>query len=304
MEHYYLCPKCRSKTLLLQCNTCGYEIPFINLIYRFCSDASVKLDGDKQYIGYDNIGEDFEPEVTYWDANNTERYGVYAACSDLIAKNFGTEINVLDLGAGLGTASIPLAKNGIYTIAADISAVMLDTAAKRAKGLYNNLILAQMNAYDIMLPDDSMDIVIENAMIHLVDEPELVIKEIFRVLKPGGKLIRFGSPRMPMTKDESEQNKHCNAVLSDISDYYYKYLESHNYQSTAFNIDYRTVLLQYFESPYNEVAEDFEEVFTDKMKFRLSDLKLPRYGYMKRQTKDAMFRRKNSEDATISTTRL
>lgn len=81
MEHYYLCPKCKSKTLLPQCNTCGYEIPFINLIYRFCSDASVKLDGDKQYIGYDNIGEDFEPEVTYWDANNTERYGVYAACS-------------------------------------------------------------------------------------------------------------------------------------------------------------------------------------------------------------------------------
>lgn len=63
MEHYYLCPKCRSKTLLPQCNTCGYEIPFINLIYRFCSDASVKLDGDKQYIGYDDIGEDFEPEV-------------------------------------------------------------------------------------------------------------------------------------------------------------------------------------------------------------------------------------------------
>lgn len=269
MEHYYLCPKCRSKTLLPQCNTCGYKIPFINLIYRFCSDASVKLDGDKQYIGYDNIGEDFEPEVTYWDANNTERYGVYAACSDLIAKKFGTEISVLDLGAGLGTASIPLAKNGIYTIAADISAVMLDTAAKRAKGLYNNLILAQMNAYDIMLPDDSMDIVIENAMIHLVDEPELVIKEIFRVLKPGGKLIRFGSPKMPVTKDESEQNKHCNAVLSDISDYYYKYLENHNYQSTAFNIDYRTVLLQYFESPYNEVAKGFEEVFTDKMKFRL-----------------------------------
>ncbi|MCQ2735516.1 MAG: class I SAM-dependent methyltransferase [Alphaproteobacteria bacterium] len=285
MEHYYLCPKCRSKTLLTHCNTCGYEIQLINSIYRFCNDASVKLEGDKQYIGYDDIGENFEPEVTYWDANSTERYGVYAACGDLIAKKFGTKINILDLGAGLGTASIPLAKNGIYTIAVDISAVMLDTAAKRAKGLYNNLILAQMNAYDIMLPDNSMDIVVENAMIHLVNEPELVIKEISRVLKPGGKLIRFGSPGMPITKEESEQNKHCNAVLSDISDHYYNYLEGHNYQSTAFNVDYRTVLLQYFESPYNEIAEGFEEVFTDKMKFRLHRMKTGAHSDLQRTPK-------------------
>lgn len=273
MDHYYLCPECRTKTILPVCKTCGYEIPLIRSIYRFCNDDSVKLEGDKQYIGYDNIGENFEPEITYWDANNTDRYGVYAACSDLVAKKFGTDISVLDLGAGLGSASIPLAKNGIYTIAADISAVMLDTAAKRAKGRYDNLILTQMNAYDIMLPDNSIDIVVENAMIHLVNEPELVIKEIARVLKPGGKLIRYGSPGMPLTREELEQNKYCNTVLSDISDYYYDYLESHNYQSTAFNVDYRTVLLQYFEPPYNEIAEGFTEVFNEKMKFRLHRMK-------------------------------
>ena len=273
MEHYYLCPKCKAKTLLPRCNACGYEIPLINEIYRFCHDASVKLEGEKQYIGYDDIGEDFEPEVTYWDVNNTNRYGVYAACGDLIAKKFGTKITVLDLGAGLGTASIPLAKNGIYTIAADISAVMLGTAAKRAKGLYDNLILAQMNAYDMMLPDNSIDIVVENAMLHLVGEPELVIKEIVRVLKPDGKLIRYGSPGLPLTKEEVKQSRLCNAVLSDVSDYYYHYLENHDYQSTVFNVDHSTVLLQYFESPYNEIAEGFTEVFTDKMKFRLHRMK-------------------------------
>ncbi len=285
MEQYYLCPKCKSKILLPSCNTCGYEIPLIDSIYRFCGDASVKLEGDKQYIGYDDIGENFEPEVTYWDANNTERYGVYTACGDLIAKKFGTEIIVLDLGAGLGTASIPLAKNGIYTIAADISAVMLGTAAKRAKGRYRNLVLAQMNAYDIMLPDNSTDIVIENAMMHLVDEPKLVIKEIVRVLKPGGKLIRYTSPGMTLAQEEIAQNKYCNTVLSDISDYYYKYLERHNYESTVFNIDYRTVLLQYFESPYSEVAEGFEEVFTDKMKFRLHKMKTGAHSDLQRTSK-------------------
>ena len=155
--------------LLPACGSCGYELPLINSIYRFCDDISLKLDGSQKYIGYDGIGEDFEPEITYWDANNTERYGVYVACADLIADKFGTEISVLDLGAGLGTAAIPLARNGIYTIAADISTVMLSTAAKRAGGQYDNLILVQMNAYDIMLPSESIDIVVENAMLHLVD---------------------------------------------------------------------------------------------------------------------------------------
>lgn len=273
MKQYYLCPKCRSEMLLPVCGSCGYEIPSVNSIYRFCDNTSLKLDGSQKYIGYDGIGEDFEPEITYWDANNTECYGVYAACGDLIADKFGTEISVLDLGAGLGTAAIPLAKSGIYTIAADISAVMLSTAARRAKGQYDNLILAQMNAYDIMLPSGSIDIVVENAMLHLVNEPELVIKEMSRVLKPGGKLIRYGSVGLALTKEEKEQNKYCNSVLSDIGNYYYKYLESHNYQSTAFNVDCRTSLLQYFEPPYNEIAEGFEEVFTDKMKFRLHRMK-------------------------------
>lgn len=273
MEHYFLCPECRKKTLLPVCEFCGYEIPRINSIYRFCNDIPIKLDGDKQYIGYDFIGEDFEPEVTYWDANNTERHGVYAACGELIAKKFGTDISVLDLGAGLGSATIPVAKSGIYTIAADISSVMLNTIEKRAKGRYTNLVLAQMNAYDIMLPDNSIDIVVENAMLHLVDKPELVLKEIVRVLKPSGRLIRYRSPGMSLTSEESAQNAYCNTVLSDISGHYYKYLEDNQYRSTVFNVDYSDIFNRYFYPPYNEIAEGFVEVFTEKMKFRLHRLK-------------------------------
>ena len=90
---------------------------------------------------------------------------------------------------------------------------------------------------------------------------------------------------MPITNEELEQNKYCNAVLSDISDYYYNYLENHNYQSTEFNVDYRAVLLQYFESPYNEMAEGFEEVFTDKMKFRLHRMKTGAHSDLQRTPK-------------------
>ena len=73
MEHHFLCPKCRIKTVLPACNNCGYEIPQIKSIVHFCDGTSVKLEGEKQYIGYDNIGEDFEPEITYASFCNVEQ---------------------------------------------------------------------------------------------------------------------------------------------------------------------------------------------------------------------------------------
>lgn len=62
-----------------------------------------------------------------------------------------------------------------------------------------------MNAYYTPLADNSVDIVIENAMLHLVDNPGKVISEIVRVLKPDGKLIRYGSYGQPLTDEEAEK---------------------------------------------------------------------------------------------------
>lgn len=273
MKHRFLCPNCQTEISLPVCHACGYRISQKGSIYFFCNDAGVKLEGEDQYIGYDNIGEDFEPTVVYYDANNVERYGVYEACGDLIAKTFGNDIAVLDLGAGLGTASIPLAKNGIYTIAADISDVMLSTAEKRAKGRFDNLILARMNAYELMLPDNSVDIVVENAMLHLVDHPEKVIREIVRVLKPGGKLIRYDSPGQALSEEEWKLNAHCNEILSDISTQYDLYLSNHHIEQIWFDNHFQDVIATYFEQPYSKIAEGFTEVFVDKLKFRLYRLK-------------------------------
>ena len=46
------------------------------------------------------------------------------------------------------------------------------------------------------------------------------------------------------------------------------------------------VLLQYFESPYNEIAEVFEEVFIDKMKFRLHRMKTGAHSDLQRTPKE------------------
>ncbi len=273
MNNIFLCPKCKNALDDFKCISCGYAVPQINSIRQFCEDPPIKLDGENKYIGYDGIGEDYEPAVIYWDANNTERYGIYAPCGDLIARKFGRNITVLDLGAGLGTASIPLAKNGIFTIAADISNVMLSTAVRRAGGRFDNLIFARMNAYEIMLADKSVDIVVENSMLHLVDHPERVLEEIVRVLKPEGCFIQYGSYGLPISEEEAEQNNYCNSVLSDISDRYLSYLNEHGYQRIRFENNLSDIIGRYFKPPYKEIAEGFSEIFTDKLKFRLHRLK-------------------------------
>lgn len=269
----FTCPKCKSTLTSFHCPECGYDVPQINSILQFCDDPPVKLDGKNKYIGYDNIGEDFDPAVTFWNTNTTERYGVYEACGDLIAKKFGTNISVLDLGAGLGTASLPLAKNGIFTIAGDISNVMLQTAVKRADGKLCNLICARMNAYDIPLADNSVDIVVENALLHLVDEPEGVIREIVRVLKPNGCLIRYGSYSQPLNEEEAQKNSYCNSILSSISDVFYETLHKLGYEGIWFDNHFTDIIPRYFDKPYNIVDNNFSEVFTDKLKFRLHRLK-------------------------------
>jgi ubiquinone/menaquinone biosynthesis C-methylase UbiE len=269
MTNIFICPKCKIKLNSFKCTSCGYEVPQINCVYQFCEDPAFKLEGDNKYIGYDEIGENFEPAITYWNANNTKRYGVYDACGDLIAKKFSKDISILDLGAGLGTASIPLAKNSMFTIAADISNVMLSTAVKRADGQYNNLICARMNAYDLMLDNSSVNIVVENAMIHLVDNPKGVLREIVRVLKPSGCLVRYGSYAQPLNEEEAKKNVYCNSVLSSISDVFYNKLTELGYKDIWFDNHANELTAEYFESPYNEVAEGFSEIFTEKLKFRL-----------------------------------
>lgn len=271
-DQIFLCPICGTVAILPKCIACGYDIPCTNSVWCFCDALAVKLDGDDKYIGYDNIGLNFEPNAVF-DGNTYAQYGVFNACGDLIAKLYGTNITVIDVGAGLGTASIPLAKNGINVIATDISAVMLKYAAERAEGRYHNLTFAQMNAYDLKIADSSVDIVVENAMLHLVDNPKKVLQEIQRVLKPSGLLIRYGSYNLPITEEQAKKNYACSAAVTDISDKYYEYLNEHNFEPIWFDNHFSDIIGNYFEEPKKFIAEGFSEVFADKMKFRMHRLK-------------------------------
>ncbi len=89
----------------------------------------------------------------------------------------------LDLGCGTGNYTLELERRGFDVIGLDASEGMLKIA--RSKGL--NCIKG--NAYSLPFPDETFDLVLSVTMFEFIHGPERVLREIHRVLKPGGEVL-------------------------------------------------------------------------------------------------------------------
>jgi SAM-dependent methyltransferase len=97
---------------------------------------------------------------------------------------------VLDLGSGAGLDVLLSAKRvgpGGHAYGVDMTAEMLALAnANRAKAEIRNATFLRGTIENVPLPDASVDVVISNCVINLAEDKRAVIKEAFRVLRPGG----------------------------------------------------------------------------------------------------------------------
>jgi ubiquinone/menaquinone biosynthesis C-methylase UbiE len=92
---------------------------------------------------------------------------------------------LLDLGCGAGENSVYFARRGARCVAADCSAGMVDAARRLAERHGVAIEGRVVNAMAIDFPDAAFDIVYAANLLHHV-EPEQCLREIHRVLKPGG----------------------------------------------------------------------------------------------------------------------
>lgn len=99
--------------------------------------------------------------------------------------------HVLDLASGTGLPSLAIASrlsgDGIV-VATDISASMLELLSARAKAMHiDRMQFVEMDAQSLTFPDQSFDAVTCAFGLMFCPQPERVLAETFRVLKPGGR---------------------------------------------------------------------------------------------------------------------
>lgn len=101
---------------------------------------------------------------------------------------------LLDLGAGTGNLEAKLVANGYHCkemILLDGSEFMLDRAVNKdfSQKQKVNIIDQDLNTLPFPLDDGSVDKVVMVNSLYVVDSPEQVLNEVYRVLKKDGKLI-------------------------------------------------------------------------------------------------------------------
>ena len=99
---------------------------------------------------------------------------------------------LLDLGCGKGVDVFKAARelNGTgKAVGIDRLPEMIEKAnVIRDKRHFDNAEFVVSDIDDINLPDNTFDVVISNCVINLLEDKEKVYREIFRVLKPGGRV--------------------------------------------------------------------------------------------------------------------
>ena len=106
-----------------------------------------------------------------------------------ILKQLGdiTGEKLLDLGCGAGENSVYFAKKGALCVATDYSPGMVEVALKLAETNGVKIEGCTANAMELEFPDNTFDIVYASNLLHHLPEPKMAIREMHRVLKPGGK---------------------------------------------------------------------------------------------------------------------
>ncbi len=246
----FRCLKCKKRTNLPICEECGFRFEENNMIFNLTYDPNMQINDEtlEKYIGFDDIGELYKGK--YWYEITNRDYAIGKELANIINNGI-----LLDLACGDGSITLPIAKFGTKVIATDISKKMLSLLIKKAK--YNsinlrNVSICRMNALNIQLMNDSVDFVVANGLLHLISNPNKVISEIYRVLKPGGKVIELNGGPGNKEYKEIDENKEYFSLLNEFRDRYWELL----------NIDH--INKQKLSWEFNK-SKEYEKIFGNKL---------------------------------------
>ncbi len=154
---------------------------------KLISETRGKEIGSEEVLGiYEGM---MQRNENRWNADAYNKHAAFVSelalsVVDLLAPKAGEQI--LDLGCGEGRLALEIQTSGAKVTAVDASAEMV--ASARAKGLDAHV----MNATNMPF-ENHFDALFSNAVLHWIKESDSVVKNIYNVLKPGGRFVaEFG----------------------------------------------------------------------------------------------------------------
>jgi len=133
-----------------------------------------------------------------WSISYDERCINYARERfEVVAGNDGWPYpTALELGSGTGFFLLNLMQAGVIKkgFVTDISPGMVEVAKRNAGGLDLDVDGRVADAESIPYDDESFDLVVGHAVLHHIPDVELSMREVMRVLKPGGRFVFAGEP--------------------------------------------------------------------------------------------------------------
>lgn len=97
---------------------------------------------------------------------------------------------VLECAGGTGELSLAAAEKAEFVYCTDNSEKMLGVAREKAeKRGFENIGFGRQNIFKINADDEEYDVVIAGNVLHLLDNPEAAVRELYRVTKRGGRIL-------------------------------------------------------------------------------------------------------------------
>ena len=99
------------------------------------------------------------------------------------------DLGVLEIGCGLGTDGAQFAKAGAHYTGIDLTDAAVNLARRRFEifNLHGSFCVGDAERLDF--PDNSFDLVYSHGVLHHTPDTQAAVREIHRVLRPGGRAI-------------------------------------------------------------------------------------------------------------------
>ena len=208
-----VCPKCNqpiefSKSGKNQCDSCLMSFPVVAgmVDLRLQSDRYLSLNQERQKarrlaekessLSLEALARAYYSITADVDEDRRERFVRHI----LQAENRGFALlsclpeigNILEIGCGTGGFLAAAAKSGRNAIGIDIASRWLVVARRRLRDVFkynNNSAMIPACAENLPYRDNSWDLIVADSLLEHVDDSVAVIREMVRVISPGGLIL-------------------------------------------------------------------------------------------------------------------